>query len=422
MSSLFKPKISRRAVAAWFLYDWGNSAFSTIVLTFIFAAYFVDKIAVNKYVGTSQWANTVALAGLLIAILSPVLGSIADREGRRKPWIGVFAAISILSAALLWFSKPYHSYVNWTLGCLFFGIVGLEVSMVFYNAMLKDIAPKNYIGRFSGWSWGLGYLGGLSCLVIAFLFFINDQFFHLNLNVSEMENVRYCGILVALWYFIFSIPLFLWTPDHASSKMKYSQAVKLGIKELIKTLRALPKYKIIFIFLIARMIYTDGLNTIFMFGGIYATGTFHMSLTEMVEFGIGMNVAAGIGAISFGWLDDYIGSKKTILISLGVMIISGLIILFTKSSVTFWIFGMGLSLCVGPIQAASRSLMTRLAPPHLVTEMFGLYAFSGKATSFMGPWLVGTLTVAFQSQRAGMSAIMVFLLLGGLGLLCAKIP
>ncbi|OGO90517.1 MAG: MFS transporter [Coxiella sp. RIFCSPHIGHO2_12_FULL_44_14] len=415
-------RYTRRGVVAWCLYDWGNSAFSTIILTFVFAAYFTEKIAINKVLGMAQWARAIAIAGLIIAVISPFLGAIADHEGRRKPWIAGFAAVSILSAALLWFAKPMPSFVTWTLVWLAVGVIGLEVSVVFYNAMLRDLAPDHYVGRISGWAWGVGYLGGLCSLLLVLWIFINGNWRWAWLDNSMSESIRLCGPLVAIWYAVFALPLFIWTPDTPSRGVRFKTAIQLGLKQLLHTLHTLPSYKEILKFLLARMLYIDGLNTIFAFGGIYAAGTLGMNFTQLIEFGIAMNVAAGIGAIGFAWVDDWIGAKTTIIIALCVMLVSGTLMLLAHRPLLFWIFGMFLCLCVGPVQAASRSLMVHLVPPHLVNEMFGLYAFSGKVTAFVGPWLVSIFTLQFDSQRVGMSTVMLMLLLGTLMLCFVKEP
>ena len=364
----------------------------------------------------------IAIAGLLIAITSPLLGAIADHEGRRKPWIAAFSFLSIFSGILLWFAKPSPSDVLWTLWWVGLSIIGVEVSMVFYNAMLSDLAPKNYVGRISGWGWGLGYFGGLASLIIALFVFVQGNTHWLGLDQATFEPIRITGPFVSAWFAIFTIPLFLWTPDRLSTGVGYRRALHFGTQQILRTMRELPKNKEIFKFLLAHMIYIDGLNTIFAFGGIYAAGTFGMSFSEVIQFGITLNVAAGVGAIGFAWMDDYVGSKETILVTLGVLLSSGVGMLMVHSKLAFWILGMLLSLCVGPVQAASRSWLTRAAPPALVTECFGLYALSGKATAFIGPWLVGLFTLWFDSQRIGMSCVMVFLLVGGIILCFVKSP
>ncbi len=276
------------------------------MLTFIFADYFTEKVAVNQILGTSQWANAVAIAGVFVALCSPVVGAIADHEGRRKPWLAGFAFLSIVSAALLWFSHASSSYVTWTLVWVAIGLIGLEVSVVFYNAMLRDIAPKNYIGRISGWGWGVGYLGGLASLVITLFVFVkgNPSW----LDKGTYEHVRICGPFVAVWFALFALPLFFFTPDRPSTGLPLLTAMRLGLRELVKTLRNLKEYKEILKFLLARLFYIDGLNTIFAFGGIYAAGVFGLSFSQVIEFGIAMNIAAGLGAGAAGLYGS--GKKK----------------------------------------------------------------------------------------------------------------
>ncbi|MGB6976795.1 MAG: MFS transporter [Gammaproteobacteria bacterium] len=403
---------SRVGIIAWCGYDWACSAFNTIVTTFVFATFFTKSIAVNPVVGTTQWGNAIALAGLIIAFSSPIFGAIADYQGPRKPWLAMFTLLAMVASALLWFAKPSVNYTTWILGCVIVGTIGYEIASVFYNAMLRDIAPPGYLGRISGWGWASGYLGGLISLSIALFAFIKTNATWLQLDNSAAESIRICGPFVALWFLLFSWPLFVFTKDRPARGIPITTAVKQGLTVLANTLRQLHQHRTIVCYLFARMIYTDGINTIFAFGGIYAVGTFGMTTSEVILFGIGMNVAAGIGAVVFAWVDDFIGAKPTILISLVAIIANGLVIVITKDITWFWVFAAALCLFVGPVQAASRSLMARLAPVPLMTEMFGLYAFSGKATAFMGPWLLALITERTGSQRAGIGTILIFLAVG----------
>lgn len=411
-ANLASKKSTKLGLISWALYDWANSSFSTIITTFIFATYFTEKIALNQIIGTEQWGFTIALSSLFIAVMSPILGAIADNEGRRKPWLTFFALMCIIASALLWFSKPDHEYTIWTLSWVIVGTIGIEMSMVFYNAMLKDIAPPGYVGRVSGWAWGLGYMGGLASLIVALLLFVDGKPTWFGLNTVQYEQVRACGPLVAAWYSFFGWPILAFTPDLPSKGIGLVRAIRSGLRTLYHTFLSMGNYKEIIKFLIAHILYVDGLNTIFAFGGIYAAGTFHMSIDQVIKFGIALNVGAGIGAAAFAWMDDYVGSKGTILFTLGLMILSGTSMLLVTSQLWFWILGIILSLCVGPIQSASRSLLVHLAPKQKITEMFGLYAFSGRITAFLGPWILGIVTYLSKSQRVGMSTIMVFLLGG----------
>lgn len=411
------PTGTLKGIVAWAFYDWAMSSYYTIILTFVFSAYFTEAIAKNKILGTAQWGNASAITGLIVALLSPFLGAIADNEGSRKPWIAFFTLLSITSSAMLWFAKPSESYVIWALFWVVLATAAVEISTVFYNSMLENLAPNNYVGRVSGWAWGLGYVGGIISLSIALFGFIKGYFSGLHLDESSAEQIRICGPFVALWFAVFSLPLFFWTPDRKSTGLTHLQAIKKGIHSLVETLQSITQHKEILKFLIARIFFMDGLNTLFAFGGIYAAGTFHMPLSEVIEFGISMNVAAGLGAAIFAWIDDCFGSKRTILCALSIMIVAGIAILFVHSKLTFWILGLIISIGIGPVQASSRSLMVHLAPPELITSMFGLFALSGKLTAFLGPFSLGVATYYFQSQRVGMSTIMFFLLVGGI-LMC----
>lgn len=403
-------------VGAWCAFDWAAASFSIIVTTFIFATYFTTKVAENQISGTYQWANATSLAGLIIALSSPLFGAIADHGGHHKRWLGFFTALAIIAAALLWFAYPHPGAVFFTLMCVVIGTVGLEVALVFYNAFLPHLAAKPYLGRISGWGWGAGYLGGILALSICLFAFVKANVFHLDLATAG--PVRLCGPFVAVWFFVFSLPLFFWVPELSNETKPMLKAVRLGWKELMGTLKRLPSEKNIFLYLFSHMIYTDGLNTLFAFGGIYAAGTYGLTFQEVILFGITMNITAGVGAVSLGWLDDLVGSKLTVFISLLCLTVFGLPILFLHNK--YWFWGIALVLCifVGPVQSASRSLMVRLiAHKEMSTEMFGLYALSGRITAFIGPWLLGLVTLASGNQRAGMATVLVFFFVGAMLLL-----
>lgn len=404
-------KASKLAISAWCLFDWACTAFPSVITTFIFGAYFTRKIAVNEIVGTVQWGHAIALAGLLIALSSPLMGAIADHGEKRKPWLFSMTMLAILAASLLWFAYPSPRHVTFTLACVILGLIGIESGMVFYNALLPDLVPRSYFGRVSGWAWGLGYAGALATLIIALFCFVNHP--PAWLDTKTAAHIRICGPLVALWIMIFSMPLFLWTPDRLHEKRPFFQAMRLGLVSLFQTLSSLHLQKNVFLFLTAHMIYVDGLNTMFTFAGIYASGTFGMNVQQVIELGILTNIFAGCGAAVFAWVDDHIGAKPTILISLFALIFITFALFLVKTAYWFWILAILLAIFVGPVQAASRSFMTHIIPPEKVTEMFGLYSFSGKATAFLGPWLFAISTSHFGTQRAGIAIVLIFLILGG---------
>lgn len=401
-----------KGLVAWAFYDWANSAFFVMVQTFIFAAYFASSIAENETTGAAQWGFTIGFAGFVIAILAPILGSIADVGGPRKPWVYVFSALSIICTSLLWFAEPSTDFIRYALVLTFFATLGAELSLIFYNAMLPDLAPPSKIGRWSGWGWSLGFAGGIVCLVIGyFVLFLNggDLF---GLDVENAEHTRSTFLFTGLWFALFMIPFILKTPDVPSRKMGYKKAINNGFSTLWEGLKALKHEKNISKFLIARLFYNDALVTIFAMGGVYASGAFGFETADIFYFGIALNLTAGLGAYGFAWLDDKSGSKKTILWSLIGLIVPVVAVIFVQTEFWFWIWGLLLGVFVGPVQSASRTLMGRMAPKEKRNQMYGLFALSGKVTSFAGPMLFGWVTLMMNDQRWGMSVILLMLIIG----------
>jgi UMF1 family MFS transporter len=418
-----------RGLWAWALYDWALSAYHTIILTFVFSRYFAAEVSgdqpdpnnpMAEALGTVQWSAAMAVAGVFIAVGGPVLGAIADQAGRRKPWLATFTAICAVATTALCLVAPEPTCVWLALPLVVVAQVGADYAMVFYNAMLPAIAPKEKLGRWSGWGWGLGYLGGLVALAVA-LGFVTLGPGLLGLDEARQWHVRVTFVLAGGWVGLFALPLLALTPDAASAGKRPKQMIFDGVAQLVGSIKRVRQYRNIARFLVARMLYIDGLGTVFAFGGVYAGQTFGLSATAVLIFGIGMNLTAGIGAFGLGWMDDFIGPRRTIVLSLMGLIASGGVLLVAYSLVLFWIFALALGLFVGPVQAASRSYLARLAPPTMRNEAFGLYALSGKATGFAGPMLVGGLTLLFSSpwlgmpeiaRRVGMSSVTIFFVSG----------
>jgi UMF1 family MFS transporter len=277
--------------------------------------------------------------------------------------------------------------------------------------MLPQIAPASHLGRLSGWAGGLGYAGGLVCLALCLALFVMPELPLFGLDRDRAEDVRATGPFVALWFALFALPLFFLVREHPHP-FRPGAAVQQGLASLWRTLKLLPQHGQTWRFLLARMLYTDGLNTLFAFGGIYAAGSFGMSFQDILIFGILLNVTAGIGAFGFAWVDDFVGAKFTILFSVAALIGLGGAILLIESQLWFYILGCGIGAFIGPAQTASRSYYARIVPPDLATEFFGLYALSGKVTAFLGPALVGWVTFWADSQRWGMATILLFFLAG----------
>jgi UMF1 family MFS transporter len=410
----------RRALIAWCLYDWANSAFPTIVSTFVFATYFVQAVAADVATGTAQWSLAMSLAGIGVAMLSPPLGAIADKGGRRKPLLALATALCVLCSALLWFVRPDPAYV--ALGVLLasLGTIAFEVGTVFYNALLPSVAPPQLIGRASGIAWGVGYAGGLCALVVCLVVLVEPDPSPLGLDRGAAEHVRATGPLVALWWCAFGWPIFAFVREVKVQGMPWGKAAREGIAAMARVIPELRKVPGSLRFLVANMLYMNGLNTLFSFGAIYAAGTFGMTTEEVLRFGIALNVTAGAGAIGFSFMDDRVGSKPTVLLSLVAMMVLGIALLLAGSKLWFWCLGLGLGVFMGPVQAASRTLVARMAPEAVRAEFFGLFALSGRVTSFAGPALLGAATLATGSQRAGMATILLFLAAGAV--LLAGVP
>jgi UMF1 family MFS transporter len=404
---------ARGVIWSWAFYDWANSAFGTLVGTFIYSTYFTQAMAPDELTGTTWWSRAVALSGILAAMLSPILGAAADRAGARKRFLMVTTALCIGATTLLAFVPPSLSNAAFVALALYvIADVSFEVGYVFYNAFLPTIASPGRIGRVSGYGWGLGYLGGLVCMGIALVGFVRPELPWFGISTAEGFNIRATNLLVAVWFSIFSLPLFLVVPERRLDRVRVN--VRDAFQELARTFRAIGRYREIVKFLIARLIFNDGLVTVFAFGGIYAAGTFGMSLSEVIVFGVALNLASGLGALAFGFLDDRIGSKSTILVTLVALTGATALAVWAPNRAWFWTASILIGIFVGPNQSASRSLMARFVPKQRQAEFFGLFAFSGKVTSFMGPILLGTVTAAFQSQRAGVATVILFFVVGGL--------
>jgi len=407
---------------SWCLYDWANSAFSTIVVTFMFPVYFIQMVARDPLRGATQWSYAVAAAAFVVAIGAPSLGAVADNMGRRKPWLLAFTLLTLAFTAALWRVEPSPQFSLLALALYAAAATSFGFAMILYDAMLRSIAPPGYLGRLSGWEWALGYAGGLLCLVAALFGLLKAEPPPFGLAVTQAEHIRATSLLVSLWFGTFSTPIFIFTPDRPTAGVPVYQAVQKGIAGLAISVRQIVRRPGIGRFLIACMLYSNGVNTLFSFGGVYAAGVFGMSLDEVLYSGILLNIAARLGAAVFAWIDDLIGSKCTVLIALCGLSSLGLATVLVETKDWFVLLGGALGLFVGPAQAAGRSMMARLAAAGLATEAFGLYELSGKATIFAGPFILGFVTSMFQSQRAGMSTILLFFGAGMLVLLPLREP
>jgi len=426
-----------KARLGWAMYDWAAQPFFTIIFTFIFGPYFVSQVVGDPVAGQALWGDTQTIAGLIMAFMAPVLGSLADATGPRKPWVIGFSTLCILACFGLWFAVPGadSATLAFVIACVVIGVIGVEFSIVFNNAMLPNLASGERIGRLSGFGWAMGYVGGLIALVIMLI--VTGQLPGIPGPgfADPATPSRLAGPFSGLWFLVFLIPFLIWTPDTPKIVDSRVEAVKKALRELRRTIGTLPQRPNIFRFLIARMIYYDGLNAIFAFGGIYVAAQFGWGLLELGLFGI-IALATGIpGSLMGGWLDDRIGSKATLFLSVGGLIVvvvgllsvgDGHVFFFVPmdfptpddglfaSSAELVVVGLTalLGIVAGPAQAASRSMVTRLAPPDQMGQYFGLFSLSGKVTSFVAPFAIARVTEASESSRIGVSVILVFLVVG----------
>ena len=411
-----KPRLSprgrgsARAIWSWALYDFANSPFTTLVVTFVYATYFTQAIAADPITGTALWSRAVSITALIIAVASPLLGALADRGGYRKLFFLITVIVCVVATVALYRVVPGE--VMLALALFIVANVAFEFSEVFYNAFLPDLAPPERIGWVSGLGWSLGYIGGLLALAVALVTLIQPEQPWFGFSKDLGENIRATNLVVAVWLAVFTIPMLLWVHEDKSRVSRGGGIVAASFAQLMRTFSEVRKYRHMVRFLVARLLYNDGLVTVFAFGGIFAAETFGFTLQQVLVFGIVINLAAGIGAFGMGYLDDRIGGKRTIIISLFGLIGATVLAMLATSQAAFWVAGILIGIFAGPNQSASRSLMARFVPDDMENEFFGFFAFSGKLTAFLGPLMLGVLTAWSGSQRVGVSAVIVLLIAG----------
>ncbi|MCC6718370.1 MAG: MFS transporter [Acetobacteraceae bacterium] len=411
----------RRAVAAWAAYVWADHAFATIVATFVVATYFTQGVAANPVTGAAQWAAAQAVAGVLIAVLAVPMGAIADQGGRRGAMLATCLVAMAASTLALWFVRPDPAFVPLALVLVGIGTIAFELAAVFYNAMLPDLAPRARFGLLSNLGWAAGYAGGLASLVLALVLLVLPDPALFGLDRGQAEHIRACAVLAGAWSLAFGWPAVVFIPERAAPQ-PWGPAIRAALAELRTTLRTAIAEPPLRRLLVARMLFMDGLVTLFAFGGIYAAGEFGFSAQDVLVFGIGLNVTAGLGVLGFAFIEDRIGAKATVLTSLVALVVLGLPLLLVREPAWFWSLGLALGLFVGPAQAASRSLMAHMAPDGSRAAWFGLFALSGRVTAFLGPAALALATAVFQSQRAGMAVILVFIAAGAVVLAPLRLP
>jgi len=408
-----------KTILGWCFYDFANSAFTTIVVTFVYSAFFSDYIVGDSSIGQVYWGNAITICAIIIALLSPIMGAVADQGGYRKTFLLFWTCVCIIFSVLLFFPKAGDIYT--ALFLFIIANVAFEMGIVFCNAYVPLISNKDNMGKISGYGYAFGYLGGLLALVVGLLTIALPEQPMFGISTEYGQNYRSMNILVALWFFIFSIPTFLWLDKDDRKRKLNSKLLKDSFNQLFNTFSDIRKIKNTVRFLIARLFYNDALITMFSFGGIIAKGVYDFNLEKMLIFGIVLGVSAGIGAFLMGFIDDKIGPKKTIQISNFLLIIATCLVVFVDNEMIFWFAGVLVGFSSGPNQSSSRSLMSRFSPEKKQNEFFGFFAFSGKITAFLGPFLLAQVTYialtyfdfsGVAAQRLGVSVVLVLLLLG----------
>ncbi|HEV2558631.1 MAG TPA: MFS transporter [Microvirga sp.] len=438
--------VPRSAIAGWLFFDWACQPFFTLITTFVFAPYFASALASDPVQGQSLWGYATAAAGLTLALLSPILGSMADATGPKKPWIAGAGLVLVIATSLLWFAAPgTPNAIVIALAAFAVATIAAEVAAVFNNAMMPTLVPPERFGRLSGTGWAMGYAGGLVSLVVVLGFLAADPATGLTqfglqplfgLDSAAREGDRVTGPLTAVWFVLFVLPLFLLTPDIAPTGHSLRAAARQGFAQVRSTLADARRHPGVGRFLLANMVYQDAIVALFAFGGIYGAGVFGWTAVELGIFGIMLTITGTAGSLIGGRLDDRLGAKTVIggsivlltLVCVGVLSLGRDYILFIVPTAPpapgdglygsapermFVALGLVIGALAGPVQASARSLLARLVPAGEAGRYFGLLALSGKVTSFLAPLMVATATAAFQTQAAGPAVLIAFFLAGG---------
>lgn len=433
---------STLAQAAWVCYEWANQPYFSLVTIFLFAPYLTATVVGDPVKGQAIWGYTQAIAGIIIALSSPLLGAMADAAGPRKPWIVFFTIFCTVGCFGLWIAVPGEPVLPVMLA-LVVASVGMEFAIIFANAMLPTIASERRIGLLSGIGIGVGQLAAIFALVLVLLYLQLPGVVHapfipdaplFGLSKEAHETDRIVGPISGTWFFVFMLPLLFFVPDQAHRGLSRTAAAKAGLIRLAHTISKAWHFRNVALYLISRMAFYDGMNAIFVFGGILAASIFHWGAMEMAVYGLWATFFAALGAFVGGWTDQRFGSKKTLIWSLVFALVAFMVLIsFDRDQLFFFIhvpvapdakafstlpqqgflvtvafFG----LMAGPTIASSRTMLARIAPVEMMTEFFGLYSLAGKATTFVAPLLIGLVTSLSGSQRIGLMVVVPLIVLG----------
>lgn len=434
---------------SWAVYEWGRTPYVLLITIYFFSPYFARVVVGNAQKGQWLWGAIAAAGGLIVALLAPFLGAIADKGGRRKPWIALYTVIMAMAMLTMWFAKPLAT--GWMLVAVGTSVavanVAFEFSAVFHNAMLPTIAQPKRVAGLSGLGLSLGNAAGILLLLFMLIAFALPGHVHWpfvpahtlwGVDQAAHEPERLSGPIEAIWLLVFCLPLFLFTPDRAGTGLPIGSAVAQSVRTVIATIKSLRRYRNVGAYLLARLFFNDGMTAVLTFGGIYASSTFHWGTIEMLLYGIELSIFAVLGGFVGGWLDNHLGSKRAIFVSIGGTAVAGLITLTMAPDRIFWFIPYDthaapiwslpffrtwpeviylmlvnfIAVLITAGYANSRTMLARIAPTEKMTEFFGLYSLSGTSTTFLATGFVSWLTYASQSQRIGLLGETLFLAIG----------
>lgn len=424
----------RRRIWGWFFFDWASQPYNTLLITFIFAPY-VKELMGDGTAAQSAWGFGIGAAGFVIAVLAPFLGALADTSGNRLRYIWLFSVMYVIGAFGLWWAAPDDFNLILTLVFFAIGMIGMEFATIFTNSMLPDLGPRDQIGRISGNGWAFGYLGGMVTLIIMLALLAESATTGktfigidpiLGLDPAQREGTRAVGPLTAIWYIIFMIPFFLWVrePKRPPGTVRRAGA---SIAELWRSIKGLLHRRSLAAYLGSSMFYRDALNGLYGFGGVYAVGVLDWTVVQVGTFGILGGVTATVACWFGGKADRAFGPKPVITTSILLLIAICLIVVGMNRQalfgvplaegsrlpdIVFYVCGGLIGAAGGTLQAASRTLMTRHTTPERAAEAFGLYALSGRATSFVAPALIAAVSAATGNQQIGITPLIALFLVG----------
>ena len=397
----------RGKIFVWTLFDFANTSFSIVVVTFLYAVYFKKTVASGEPIGDLYWSIATSISMIVTAVVGPMLGAIADYSAGKKRFLLFFTLLCIVFTSLLFFVKEGNIF--WGVTIFIVATIGFEAGLIFYDAYLPEITtPKNY-GRVSGYGFGMGYLGSLATLAIIYPFIENNL-------------IRETFPMSALFFLVFSLPIFFYLSDSRQRVERTQSYVSIGLSRVWSTITHLRYYKNLAIFLLAYFFYIEGVNTVIYFSGNYASTTLGFSDTELLIFFLTVQTTAIAGSIILGILADSIGQKKTIILTLVLWLITVLLAYLVQDKSGFYVVGLIAGIAMGSCQSTSRSFMSKLTPSEKKTEFFGFYSFFGKSSAVLGPLVFGLVSFLSGNQRLAIISIGFFFLVGLLILFKVKDP